>query len=633
MVARFMRLPRRSEDTWQGGILRMPMWVDGPDGTPYRPWGAVWISLETGLANAKLSESNQDPGQLALEAMFELGFKFAQTRPSAIQVADGALGDHIVRALDDRELIVTVVPRIDTVKAMVRQMEVETDRNPQPAALDAPGVTLERMRAFAVAARDFYDAAPWRHLSDEDLIRVEKPTLAEGLRYLTVLGQAGHAYGVGFYASPEAYEAVRDSSVTEMFVDADGRWTVLFGPAWETPFSDLDLWEEQGFPLAGPAAHPLALWFGPSDRMRRANARELGDIETILLALSRSTEAEIDQGRWSHEVVAHDGPRRVTLAIPELLRPLDAPPDRGSRGLSDRRAMERVLVEMQRFVAGREFASESEMNEAMQAAFRRPIDEIASTASTPLERAQELAYRAFDARGRRRIQLARKALELSPDCADAYVLLAENSADPAAVLDLYAQGVAAGERALGPAILGNEAVPFWGDVRTRPYMRARYGLARCLDDLGRHDEAMAHYRELLRLNPNDNQGARYAYLNTLLATGHDDEAGDLLRRFGDEPTALWQYGWALWAFRREGDCPASRQRLRAAFRANRHVPEYLTGAGEWAGPTPNSYTVGSREEALVVIDELEAAWNGTSGALEWVRAHAPAGKRRKRHGR
>jgi hypothetical protein len=46
------------------------------------------------------------------------------------------------------------------------------------------------------------------------------------------------------------------------------------------------------------------------------------------------------------------------------------------------------------------------------------------TADTPLDRAQSLAWDAMDAHGRRRLQLARKALEISADCADAYVILA-----------------------------------------------------------------------------------------------------------------------------------------------------------------------------------------------------------------
>ncbi|HLF50271.1 MAG TPA: hypothetical protein VJA45_12925 [Methylomirabilota bacterium] len=609
------------------------MWVDGPDGTPYRPLGAVWVSLETGLANVKLAESNEEEGTVALDALLELGFKFAQTRPAAIQVADKALGEQLARTLVDPELAVTVAPRLDAVTAIVERMAAETSGEPPPAALDRAGVTVERMRAFATAARDFYAAAPWRHLSDEDLIHIEAPRVGAPFRHLTVLGHAGQTFGLGFFASAKDLDDLHTSPDPETLLEDGGRWAVLFGAPWETPFSDLDLWEEQGFPVAAAGAYPVAAWFGPSNLLRRPDARELGDIETILLALARTTEAEIDQGRWSHEVVAHGSPCRVTLAIPELLRPLDAPPDPGQHGMPDRRVMERMLLEVQRFAATKEFASESEMNDALQAKFTGSMDTIASTASTPVERAQDLVYRATEARGRRRIQLARKALDLSADCADAYVLLAEECADLSQALDLYAQGVAAGERVLGPTVFAEEAGHFWGDVRTRPYMRARFGLARSLDDLGQRDEALTHYRELLRLNPGDNQGVRYASLTALLLTGRDDEAGTLLLQFGDEATAQWQYGWALWAFRREGDCPASRKRLRAAFRSNRHLPGYLAGDSEWTGPAPQSYAVGSREEAVICVDELGDAWDATPGALEWLATHAPAGKRRKRHRR
>ena len=48
---------------------------------------------------------------------------------------------------------------------------------------------------------------------------------------------------------------------------------------------------------------------------------------------------------------------------------------------------------------------------------------------TPLDRAQEVMYRAFEASGAEQVRLARKALEISPDCADAYVLLAEHAED------------------------------------------------------------------------------------------------------------------------------------------------------------------------------------------------------------
>jgi hypothetical protein len=65
----------------------------------------------------------------------------------------------------------------------------------------------------------------------------------------------------------------------------------------------------------------------------------------------------------------------------------------------------------------------------------------------PLGQAQALLYRAFEEPGeQRRVQLAKDALAVCPDCADAYVLLAEHARSRKEALRLCGQGVAAGER-------------------------------------------------------------------------------------------------------------------------------------------------------------------------------------------
>src|SRR5690606_19481803 len=104
--------------------------------------------------------------------------------------------------------------------------------------------------------------------------------------------------------------------------------------------------------------------------------------------------------------------------------------------------------------------------------------------------------------GRLRIKRARLALAISEDCADAWVLLAEEASTPDAAIMRYERAVRAGAAAIGDrfAALHGE---FWGHLETRPYMRARLGLANVLRDLGRRDEALAHYRALLELNPGD----------------------------------------------------------------------------------------------------------------------------------
>src|SRR5262245_21086137 len=91
--------------------------------------------------------------------------------------------------------------------------------------------------------------------------------------------------------------------------------------------------------------------------------------------------------------------------------------------------------------------------------------------STPEGQAQELLFRAFEEEEpEQRVQLATQALNIWPDCADAYVLLAEHAPSRKQALALYEQGVAAAERVLGPDVFHQEAGRFWGILETRPYM-------------------------------------------------------------------------------------------------------------------------------------------------------------------
>src|SRR5947209_3293499 len=82
---------------------------------------------------------------------------------------------------------------------------------------------------------------------------------------------------------------------------------------------------------------------------------------------------------------------------------------------------------------------------ALEGVTHRLVAELRGGADqdTPLARAQALMYRAFDERDEQgRVRLAREALALCPDCADAYALLAEHARRRKEALALYEQGVA-----------------------------------------------------------------------------------------------------------------------------------------------------------------------------------------------
>jgi tetratricopeptide (TPR) repeat protein len=249
--------------------------------------------------------------------------------------------------------------------------------------------------------------------------------------------------------------------------------------------------------------------------------------------------------------------------------------------------------------------------------------------TSALERAQDLVYAAWEMpTAARRVELAKKALALSPRCADAYVLLAEHSRRGSdEELDLWRRGVTAGEDALGSAAFMDFAGEFWGFLETRPYMRARFGLARALWNRGERDDAIRHLQAMLELNPGDNQGVRHILTAYLVEAGRDADLRKLMVQYPDEYSAVWAWTGALLAFRTGGDGVQARKRLTEAMTVNGHVRAYLCGEQPMPARLPPFLSPGAPDEAVHYVVEHRQGWERTPAALDWVRAHVPAEKK------
>ncbi len=239
---------------------------------------------------------------------------------------------------------------------------------------------------------------------------------------------------------------------------------------------------------------------------------------------------------------------------------------------------------------------------------------------TPLDRAQELIYDAWQARTRASaIHIAKSALIVSPDCADAYNLLGKLSHDSKAAIALYEEGVAASERVLGPAPFKEAVGHFWGVHETRPYMRARAGLAKRLNEVGRGGESISHYQELLVLNPGDNQGLRYLLGVCLAETQRHQELRALLATY-DEDTACFLFLAALVEFQESGDCKRSNNSLSKATASNPYLVAYLIGEKKLPEVMPDYMGIGDELEAISVAWHSSEVWQKTPGAIAWLRA-------------
>ena len=209
-------------------------------------------------------------------------------------------------------------------------------------------------------------------------------------------------------------------------------------------------------------------------------------------------------------------------------------------------------------------------------------------------------------------------MELDSNNADAYNYLAEIEEDINEAVKLYEKAIKAGEKALGEKFFEEEKGYFWGIFETRPYMRAKAGLADCLYALGEIEKAINIYEEMLELNPNDNQGIRYL-LSTLLLTQNNFEKYELLnKQFEGENNAVWNYNFALYNFKRYGKTVKAEKSLTKAYNTNKFVIDYMLGIKEMPKEQSQYIGIGDENEAVAYVYDSWGLWNKTLGALDWL---------------
>lgn len=255
------------------------------------------------------------------------------------------------------------------------------------------------------------------------------------------------------------------------------------------------------------------------------------------------------------------------------------------------------------------------------ASFFRSLEGGNSSLMTPLDRAQGVMHEAMEEPDRlKRIGMVHRALGISLDCADAYVLLAREDTETAEeALFFYRKAVAAAERVLGEMPFREQVGFFWGLVETRPYMRAALGLASCLWEVGRRGEALELYRDLILLDSDDHLGVRYLLMPCLIEEGLDEQAERLFGCFREEDSASWCYSEILLEYRRDGENSLAGALLKGALELNPYVPDYLTGPRSIPKDLPDDYVPGERDEAVIYASESLPAWKASRGARPWLK--------------
>ena len=238
--------------------------------------------------------------------------------------------------------------------------------------------------------------------------------------------------------------------------------------------------------------------------------------------------------------------------------------------------------------------------------------------------AQQKIYDAWESTGKRRTALAREALSIHEDCADAYLVLAADLRVGQQRIKLYRQAVKAGNKTLGKDWETKYKGVCWLAVETRPVMRAMAQLAHDLQWEDEILEALTIYRKLIDLNPNDNQGIRYLLAGCLYEAhcsfeeGYGKELEKLLATHKDDITAALKYTKALYLFHKHGRSKIADKALIEAFQTNNYVPIFLSDIIEMPEKAPATIGFGDESEAIAYVMDNCYMWGDTEGAKEWI---------------
>ncbi|MFO7944356.1 MAG: hypothetical protein R6U51_08690 [Anaerolineales bacterium] len=619
-------LPQK-KGSWYLAVRTMDMWITPPGEVPYQPDG-IWIyNLDRDLIQSiQITDPHPAPEEILAnlsQAMQEPtpGTSDPPHRPAHLFLEDAGLLPDLSPVMEKLGVKVSHQPMRGVLDEVIDDFSQEfaafRGKEPLPGLLSREGVTPWMIRDLFKAAAAFYLASPWDYLDNLQVLRIEVPPESQP-RCAIVLGFAGMEYGLNIFQSWEDFESFLSPTDTELEkFPENGLLALLFNDASYLPSDDLDAVKKYRWQVINKQSYPTPIIIYPDGSLERPPRQDLLFLEIAMRAIPIFLEEHMEpDGRGdfrpaqaTFSIPTHDGDMDLTIAYPagEL-----SPEVLASAPMSQ--------------------GWEDEGNEAFE--YSVPVDRRAlegtlrlfggEAANPDLNRAQDLMYQAWDEPNpAKRIILAHEALSISEDCADAYVLLAEEESDTMErALALYQKGVEAGERALGQDFFEENEGHFWGLLETRPYMRARQGLARMLWELGRREEAASHYRDMLRLNPGDNQGNRYLLLLLLLELGRGEEVDAHLAEHAEDWSAEWTYTSALRLFQKEGTSGAADRALADALEHNPHVPLYLLGQKRIPLTLPEAIAIGGESEAVSYSAAYLHIWRQTPGALDWLKDQA-----------
>ena len=267
---------------------------------------------------------------------------------------------------------------------------------------------------------------------------------------------------------------------------------------------------------------------------------------------------------------------------------------------------------------------------------------------TDLDRAERLIDEIpEDATDAHIVRTAKEALAISEDCMAAWLQLGMYEETDERAMERLDLGIERGRKRFADLIA--EAGPgrgLWGHVEARDFMRMLGEKAKLHAAAGEIEKGIAIYREMLALNPHDNQGIRADLLRLLMAMRRIPEGRELLDAYPRDADAAMAWGnvfvsvceavdasgyvlpddmpdeamESAAAFLRTlgPEFDGAREAVKQAAEVNPFVPMLFMDGGIFEVETDEMVVMGGPYEAIVYLQRWGMLWHVNSLAMAFM---------------
>lgn len=215
-------------------------------------------------------------------------------------------------------------------------------------------------------------------------------------------------------------------------------------------------------------------------------------------------------------------------------------------------------------------------------------------------------------------KLAKEALAVYEDCADAYIILSRDSSlNDSQKKDILKKAVKAAENSLRIEKIENAAPELFKLKIAEPFFGAKYSLAIHLWNSGEREEAIENALEILRYNEEDSLMVRSIVVNWLLIEKKFSKLEELLEKYEKDNLAAIHYSKMVLSYK-TGKLEQAGHEFRRAYKRNPYVIPYILKQKKVANVLPSLIRFGSEDEAMRYVSLSSEIWND-SEMIKWIK--------------